>query len=70
MLYTIYYNILYAGDIDRTMEACRQLGVGTPGGAETLALFHHAVHHLWQQGLIATPLARIKVDLNNCFGSL
>ena len=61
---------LNAADIACVTSAARQLGVGTPGGAEALAIFHQAVHHLWQSGQMQRPLARIKVDLKNCFGSL
>ena len=40
----------------------RQLGVGTAGGAEALAIFHQLIYVLWQRGALPQPLARIKVD--------
>jgi hypothetical protein len=61
---------LNASDISRVMASSRQLGVGTPGGAEALGIFHQLVHDAWSDGLLRKPLARIKVDEQNCFGML
>ena len=52
------------------MVAMRQLGVGIPGGAEALALFEQLLYDLWREGRLPKPLARIRVDEKNCFGSL
>ena len=38
--------LLHGGDIGRLMTAMRQLGAGTPGGAEALALFQQLVYDL------------------------
>ena len=57
-------------DIGRVMIAMRQLGLGTAGGAEALALFHQLIYVLWKRGALPQPLARIKVDEKNCFGML
>ena len=46
----------------------RQIGVGTPGGAEALAIFHQLICDEWMTGSLSEPLARIKVDEKNCFG--
>ena len=35
---------LNASDIGKIMVATRQLGVGTPGGAEALAIFHQQLY--------------------------
>ena len=45
----------------------RQIGVGTPGGAEALAIFHQPLYDEWMTGSISGPLARIKADEKNCF---
>ena len=63
-------NVLSDTDIERVMIAMRQLGVRTSGGAEALAIFHQVVYEVWQAGLLTKPVARIKVDEKNCFGSL
>ena len=39
-----------AGDIGKLAASMRQLGVGTSGGAEALALFHQAVYDVWKGG--------------------
>ena len=57
-------------DIECVTGAMRQLGVGTPGGAEALAIFQQCLHDLWRAGGVETPLARIKIDERNCFGML
>ena len=46
----------------------RQLGVGSQLGAEALAVFHQLIFNEWMSGILDTPLARINVDENNCFG--
>lgn len=56
--------------IGRLMIAIRQLGNGGSGGAETLALFHELLFDEWSAGGLSVPLARIKVDENNCFGRI
>jgi len=61
---------LGAGDTARVMLAARQLGVGMPGGAEALALFHQEIFSLWDKGQLSIPLARVKIDETNCFGRL
>ena len=48
----------------------RQIGVGTPGGAEALAIFHELLYDEWMAGSLSGPLARIKVDEKNCFGMI
>ena len=48
-------------DIGRIMWAMRQLGVGAPGGAEALALFHQLLYKAWTEGQLIRSLARIKV---------
>ena len=48
----------------------RQLGAGVSGGAEALAIFHQLLFDAWEAGRLTKPLARIKVDEKNCFGSL
>eukprot|EP00973_Karenia_brevis_P009925 1340833-Karenia_brevis.AAC.1 len=62
--------LLSGGDITRVMTAMRQLGVGTPGGTEALAIFQQLLYELWKQGGLERPLARVKVDERNCFGML
>jgi hypothetical protein len=61
---------LSATDITRIMVSTRQLGVGTSGGAEALAIFHQLVYGEWIAGGLRGPLARIKIDEKNCFGML
>ena len=48
----------------------RQIGVGTPGGAEALANFHQLIYDEWTTGSLIGPLARIKVDENSGFGMI
>ena len=57
-------------DIARVMAAMRQIGVGLPGGAEALAIFHKLLYKSWTAGRLPQALARVKVDLTNCFGNL
>ena len=40
----------------------RQIGVGTPGGAEALAIFHQLLYDEWMTGSLMGPLATVKVD--------
>ena len=49
-------------------RSMRQIGVGTPGGAEALAIFHQLLHDEWMTGSLSKPLARMKVDEKSCFG--
>ena len=48
----------------------RQVGVGTPGGAEALAIFHQLLYDEWITGACSVSLARIKVDEKKCFGMI
>ena len=59
---------LREGEIEALTTAMRQLGVGSQGGAEALAIFHQLPHDEWAEGSLTQPLARIKVDENNRFG--
>eukprot|EP00973_Karenia_brevis_P018306 2512919-Karenia_brevis.AAC.1 len=61
---------LNESDMSKTMAAMRQLGVGVKGGAEALAIFHQLLYDMWSEGSLSRPMARIKVDEKNCFGSL
>ena len=53
---------LSEGEIAALTTSLRQIGVGTPGGAEALAIFHQLLYHEWMTGSLRGPLARIKVD--------
>jgi hypothetical protein len=59
-----------SSDLAKTLLEMRQLGAGAAGGAEALAIFHQLVFAAWKAGRLTKPLARIKVDEKNCFGSL
>ena len=48
----------------------RQIGVGTPGGAEALAIFHQFIYDEWMTGSLSGPLAIIRVDDKHCFGMI
>ena len=48
----------------------RQLGVGTQGGAEAVAIFHQIIYDAWAAGEQYSPVARIKVDEKSCFGMI
>ncbi len=61
---------LNSNDTGKVMTAMRQLGVGTAGGAEALAIFQQLIYELWKAGDLTRPLARVKVDETNCFGRL
>ena len=52
----------------RVAASMRQIGVGTPGGAEALAIFRQLLIDEWMTGSLRRPLARMKVDEKNCFG--
>ena len=43
------------------MTAMRQVGVGSEGGAEVLAIFQQLIVDEWISGSLDTPSARIKV---------
>ena len=59
---------LSEGEIAALTTSMRQIGVGTPGGAEALAIFHEYFFDEWITGSLSAPLARINVDEKNCFG--
>ena len=48
----------------------RQIGVGTQGGDDCLAIFHQLLYDEWMTGSVSGPLARTKVDEKNCFGMI
>ena len=52
------------------MTAMRQLGVGSQGGTEALAIFHQLIYDEWASESLNAPLARMKVDDKNCFGMI
>ena len=49
------------GEITALTTAMRQLGVGSQGGAEALAISHQFIFDEWTPGIPDTPLARIKL---------
>ena len=54
---------LSEGEIAAFTTSMRQIGVGTPGGAEALAMFHQLFFDEWMTGSPREwPLARINVD--------
>ena len=61
---------LSEGDIAALTTSMRQIGVGHPGGAEALAIFHQLLFDEWMTGSLGGPLARIKVEEKNCFGMI
>ena len=61
---------LSEGEIAAVMTTMRQVGVGSQGGAEALAIFHQLVFDDWATGSVTAPSARIKVDAKNCFGTI
>ena len=61
---------LSEGEIAALTTAMRQLGVGSQGGAEALAIFPQLLYDEWASGSLTEPLARIKVDENNSFGMI
>ena len=48
---------LSEGEIAALTTSMRQIGVGTPGGAEALAIFHQLLHDEWMTGSLRGPLA-------------
>ena len=46
----------------------RQIGFGTPGGAQTLASFHPLLFDEWMTGSLRGPTARVKVDDKTALG--
>ena len=61
---------LSEGEIAALTSPMRQIGVGTPGGAEALAIFHQLLYDEWMTGSLSGPLARIKVGEKNCLGMI
>ena len=61
---------LSEGEIAALTTLMRQIGVGTPGGAEALAIFHQLLFDERMTSSLSGPLARIKVDEKNCFGMI
>ena len=59
---------LSEGETEALTTAIRQLGVGSQGGAEALAIFHQLLCDKWVEDSMTEPFARIKVDEKNCFG--
>ena len=62
--------VLSEGEIAALTTAMRQLGVGSQGGAEALAIFRQLLYDEWAAGSLTEPLARIKVNEKNCFGMI
>ena len=58
------------GEIAAIATAIRQLGVGSQGGVEALAIFHQLINDERASGSPNEPPARIKVDGKNCFGMI
>ena len=54
------------GEIAALTTAMRQLGVGSQGGTEALAVFHQLIYDECATGSLNEPPARIKVDEKNC----
>ena len=61
---------LSEGEFSAMTTSMRQFGVGTPGGAEALAIFHQLLYDEWITGACSVSLARIKVDEEKCFGMI
>ena len=51
-------------------NSMRQIGLGTPGGAEALAIFYQLLYDEWMAGSLTGPLARMGVDEKNGFGMI
>ena len=49
-------------EIAAMTTSMRQIGVGSPGGAEALAIFHQLLYNEWMTDALSGSLARIKVD--------
>ena len=60
---------LSEGELAALTTSLQQIRVGTPGGAEALAIFH-LLYDERTTGSVGGPLARIKVDEKNCFGMI
>ena len=61
---------LSEGEIAALTTSIRQIGVGTPGGAEALPIFHQLLFDERMAGSLSGPLARIKVDEKFFFGMI
>ena len=61
---------LSEGEIAALTTSLRQIGVGTLGDAEALAIFHQLLHDEQMTGSLSGPLVRIRVDEKNCFGMI
>ena len=48
--------------LQSSRQRVRQLGVGSQGGAEALAIFQQIPYDEWAASSLNEPLARIKVD--------
>ena len=55
-------------EIATLTTSMRQIGVGTPGGAEALTIFHQLLYDEWMTGSLSGQLARIKVDEKTAWG--
>ena len=53
---------LSEGEIAAFTAAMHQLGFGSQGGADAIAIFHQFIYNEWASGTLVTPLTRIKVD--------
>ena len=60
---------LSEGEIAALTTSMRQIGVGTSGFAQALAIFHQLLHDEWVTGSLTEPLARIQADEKNCCGT-
>ena len=56
---------LSEGETAALTTAMRQLGVGSQGGAEALAIVHRLLYDEWASGSLTELLARSKVDEKN-----
>ena len=61
---------LSEGEFSAMTTSMRQIGVGTPGGAEALAIFHQLLYDERITGACSVSLARFKVDEKTCFGMI
>ena len=50
------------GEIAALTTSMRQIGVGTTGGTEALAIFHRLLYDEWMTGSLRKPLAQNQVD--------
>ena len=58
------------GEIAALTTAMPQLGVGSQGGAEALAIFHQLLCDEWMTGSLREPIASVKVDEKIFFGMI